>query len=447
MPHAPSLNARLTTVAALAVVACGAAAISLGLLARSGNEQRVTRAEQTVTNAVERMRSGRAPSRPRAVERGRLVRQGVLSPQGYVLEGTPPPPVARDAIGAISSDEVSISTRELDGATTVAAALRDEQGRVFWAVAAAPSGQRQPVLRLVVLVLALSGLASAMLAIRTARNVRDGARTLSEGISRLETDLTATIETPSVRELAAVADRVRAMAAALVRAQRESATMAHKLASTERLASLGRVAAGVAHEVRNPLASMKLRADLASRNTAVPEEVREDFAELSREIARLDRLVADLLVLSKKSVPAAQRKPIALSALVLKRAALLEPWADQKNVAIEVIGDALATIDEDSVSRAVDNLLRNAVEASPRGGAVRATIASRNNTHEIKITDQGPGVPKEREAELFEPFFTTKGDGTGLGLALARATAETHGGTVTYARVGDQTAFTLSVAG
>ncbi|MFO0558707.1 MAG: ATP-binding protein [Polyangiales bacterium] len=447
MPHAPSLNARLATVAALAVVACGAAAVALGQLAQSGNDQRLARAEQTVTNTVERMRSGRAPGNVRAVERGRVVRYGALSAQGFVLIGTPPPPVARDAIGAISGDDVSISSREFEGATTVAAALRDEQGRVFWAVAVAPSGQRQPIVRLVVLVLALSGLASAALAIRTARNVRDGARTLSEGISKLETDLGASIETPSVRELAAVADRVRLMAAALLRAQHERAAMANKLASNERLASLGRVAAGVAHEVRNPLASMKLRADLAARNAAIPEDVRADFAELSREIARLDRLVADLLVLSKKSSPVAERRPTSLGALVRKRAALLEPWADQKNVAIEIDGDSTATIDEDSLSRALDNLLRNAVEASPRGATVRAAIASRNNTHEIKIIDQGPGVAHEREPELFEPFFTTKGDGTGLGLALARATAEAHGGTVTYARVQAQTVFTLSVAG
>jgi signal transduction histidine kinase len=443
MPHTPSLNARLTAVAALALVACGAAAFSLLLLGRSGNQQRLARAEQLATNSVERLRAGRL----RPLERGRGVRSGVLSAQGFSLEGPMPPAVAREAIGSISSDEVSTATREKDGALTVGAALRDEQGRVLWAVAVAPVGAKQPLLRLVVLVLALSGLASAALAIRTARSVRDGARVLNDGISRLETDLGAPIDTPAVLELATVAERVRLMAAALVRAQSERATMASQLAANERLAALGRIAAGVAHEVRNPLASMKLRVDLAGRNRAVPDEVREDLTVLSAEIARLDRLVADLLALSRKSPSSVKREPRSLGELVRKRAAMLEPWADEKNVAIEVSGDAVAPIDEDAVARAIDNLLRNAVEASPRGAAVRAVIQSRNNTHEIKVMDQGQGVPRERERELFEPFFTTKGNGTGLGLALARATAESHGGTVTYRREGAQTVFALYVAG
>lgn len=443
MPRTPSLNARLTAVAALALVACGAAAISLWLLGRSGHEQRLARAENAVTNAVERARSGRVGRG----ERPRLVRSGTLSAQGFVLEGPRPPPVAMLAIGRISGDDVAIATHEGEGIVTVSAALRDDDGRVFWAVSAAPMGQRQPLLRLVVLVLALSGLASAVLAVRTARGVRDGARSLTEGIARLEGDLGASIETPAVRELAMVSERVRVMAAALLRAQQERASLEAQLAAKERLASLGRVSAGVAHEVRNPLASMKLRVDLAQRNDAVPAEVREDLQELSSEIARLDRLVADLLSLSKKSAAPDARVRASLGELVRKRASLLEPWADEKNVAIEVEGDASATIEADAIARAVDNLLRNAVEASPRGKTVRVSVRERGATREVRVFDEGAGVPAERSKELFEPFFTTKGEGTGLGLALARATAEAHGGTVSYQREHGATVFTLSVAG
>jgi signal transduction histidine kinase len=443
MPRAPSLNARLVAVAALALVACGAAAFSLALLGASGREQRRARAENAATHAVERMRAGRV----RVTQRPRMGRSGVLSAQGEVLEGAPPPPVAVRAIEMISGEEVAIATSEGEAILTVAAALRDEDGRVFWAMSAAPTGPRQPLLRLVVLVLALSGLASAVLAVRTARGVRDGARALAEGIARLEGDLSAPIETPAVRELAMVSDRVRVLAAALLRAQWTRASLEAQLAAKERLASLGRLSAGVAHEVRNPLASMKLRVDLARRNDAVPAEVREDLQALSAEIARLDRLVVDLLSLSRKSASPEARAFASLGELVRERAALLEPWADEKNVAIELEGDAGARIERDAIARAVDNLLRNAVEASPRGRAVRVTVTARGAVCEVHVRDEGAGVSPEREKELFEPFFTTKGDGTGLGLALARATAEAHGGGVRYRRERDATVFTLSVAG
>ncbi|MBL8683114.1 MAG: hypothetical protein JNK05_28360 [Myxococcales bacterium] len=440
MPR-PSLNARLATIAALALIACGASVLALSLLNRSGAEQRSARAEQQASASVLRLRSGRP-----VVMRGRRGgRMGVLSPQGYVLEGPPPPPAAQRAISTITDvDDVATSTRDEEGELHAAAALRDEHGRVFWAMSIVNTPPRQPLLRLAVLVLALSGLASAVLAVRTARAVRDGARSLSNSVDRLSKSLASPVDTPDVDELAAVADRVKLMAAALVMAQSERDSLTRELAAQERLAALGRMSAGVAHEVRNPLASMKLRVDLARRGDGLSPDVRSDLDELSSEIARLDRLVVDLLALSRARP--LERKSQSLAAIAKKRASLLEPWADEKNVAIEVEGDATASVDEDQLARAIDNLVRNAVEASPRGRSVRVCVARRGALTEITVRDLGPGVAKERAKELFEPFFTTKSYGTGLGLALARATAEAHGGTLSYRREGIETVFALTVA-
>src|SRR5204862_5215960 len=97
-------------------------------------------------------------------------------------------------------------------------------------------------------------------------------------------------------------------------------------------------------------------------------------------------------------------------------------------------GEAAAHVDPDSIGRAVDNLLRNAVEASPMGGAVMVRLAEQEGQASIRVDDAGAGVASERVAELFEPFFTTKSDGTGLGLAICRAIARAHGGEVVYAR-------------
>jgi signal transduction histidine kinase len=115
-------------------------------------------------------------------------------------------------------------------------------------------------------------------------------------------------------------------------------------------------------------------------------------------------------------------------------------------VTLAVVGDARATIDADSISRAVDNFLRNAVEASPKGGHVRASVERRGGRVAVCVEDEGSGVDVARAAELFEPFFTTKPEGTGLGLAISRAIARTHGGDATYAREKNVTRFELTVA-
>jgi signal transduction histidine kinase len=152
----------------------------------------------------------------------------------------------------------------------------------------------------------------------------------------------------------------------------------------------------------------------------------------------LNRFVADLLVVAGRR--AASRRDADLGALARARADLLAPWAEGRGISVEVHGEARALVDADAIARALDNLLRNAVEASPHGSSVQVEVAP----GEIAVTDAGPGV--DEGARLFEPFFTTKPDGTGLGLALARAVAAGHGGTVRYERKADRTRFTLTIA-
>jgi signal transduction histidine kinase len=232
----------------------------------------------------------------------------------------------------------------------------------------------------------------------------------------------------------------------LARSREIEAELQRELAQKERLAALGRVAAGVAHEVRNPLASIKLRLDLAAAGAALPADVEGALSNASSEIARLDRLVSDLLVVAgRKTGP---REPRSLGELAESRVQVMQPWAQARGVTISVEGDARAPVDAEALGRAFDNLLRNAIEASPYGGKVTARIiymAQGKSVH-VAVEDGGPGVASERAGELFEPFFTTKPDGTGLGLAMTRAIARAHGGDVTYARDGATTRFELVVA-
>jgi signal transduction histidine kinase len=116
-----------------------------------------------------------------------------------------------------------------------------------------------------------------------------------------------------------------------------------------------------------------------------------------------------------------------------------------RGVSLACRGEATASCDSDSLSRAVDNLLRNAVEASPRGAQVEVAVDGTAGRACVSVDDRGKGVEAERAAELFEPFFTTKPDGTGLGLAISRAIARAHGGELTYAREGALTRFCLEL--
>jgi signal transduction histidine kinase len=126
------------------------------------------------------------------------------------------------------------------------------------------------------------------------------------------------------------------------------------------------------------------------------------------------------------------------------RVGLLSPWAEERGVRIRVSGDAASELDVDAVSRAVDNLGRNAVEASPRDAAVDVEVDDAAGGARVRVLDRGAGVDGDRLHELFEPFFTTKPEGTGLGLALSRAIAAAHDGSLTYERSESVTAFELT---
>jgi signal transduction histidine kinase len=274
--------------------------------------------------------------------------------------------------------------------------------------------------------------------------VNRGAAALRGTLSALATDLSAPIPRPKLRELSDVADGIGRLAENLKRARAEEERLHQELAKQQRLAALGRVVAGVAHEVRNPLASIKLRLDLAAAAGALPALAEKAVANASSEITRLDRLVADLLVVAGRAI--GPRETTSLGSLVRSRADTLAPWSTERGVIVDVLGDATASVHADSIARAIDNLLRNAVEASPSGGRVVIRIGPRERGVSVRIEDQGGGVPSGRVTELFEPFFTTKSEGTGLGLAISRAIARQHDGDVVYAREGAVTCFDLTVA-
>ena len=349
---------------------------------------------------------------------------------------------ANRAAGSAAAAE---NESEIEGGELVARVAPGAQGALLWAAVPVRPSPTLQSWRLLVVALAFSALLLVASAAYSLVSVRRAASGLQGALAALADDLTAPVPRSQIGELDDIAVGIGTLARRLEEARRIQDQMGRDLARQERLAALGRVVAGVAREVRNPLASIKLRLDLASVGVALPAEARAAIDHASSEITRLDRLVADLLIVAGRAL--GPRAPLDVARLLRARAEALAPWAALRRVTITAAGAGEAIGDGDALARAVDNVLRNAVEASPEGATVEATVEADDDGVRVRVADRGDGVPSGRAGEIFEPFFTTKPDGTGLGLAISRAIARAHGGELTYGREGDTTRLELKLPG
>jgi signal transduction histidine kinase len=217
---------------------------------------------------------------------------------------------------------------------------------------------------------------------------------------------------------------------AVLRLRRSRDALKERVRRDERLAGLGRLAAGIAHEVRNPLNAIGLAAQRVQREPGVPQEVNRLAGVVLDESARLNRTVENVLQYARPAPPRFGRTTA--EQLLAAVEALARPEAEAKGVALDVRGPRgiVLLCDADLLRGAVWNLVRNALESSPKGAPVTVSAAARGRRVEIEVTDRGSGVPAERRAQLFEPFRTDRPQGVGLGLPLALAAAEAHGGTI-----------------
>lgn len=202
----------------------------------------------------------------------------------------------------------------------------------------------------------------------------------------------------------------------------------------ERFTALGEAAAVVAHEVRNPLATMTNTIELL-RKEPLSNGGRELLGIQRDEIMRLDRLVRDLLSFSKPMEP--KLVDVDMGALVREAVRSLRMYAENARVelAVEPSSEQLVRCDPDSVHVALVNVVQNAIQSSPEGGAVRIAMASRGVEVSVVVEDAGDGVPNDAIERMFEPFFTTRATGSGLGLAILDRIMKAHGGTVRVANL------------
>ena len=225
--------------------------------------------------------------------------------------------------------------------------------------------------------------------------------------------------------------------------------MLRRLLRAERLAAVGTLAAGLAHEVRNPLNSASLQLAVLERRLERGESAATTtpIARIIKsEIERLDRLVRDFLAFAKPSP--IDRRPVDVAQLLAAVAGLIEPEAEASHVAVTVEaseGLAPAAGDPERLRQVVLNLTRNAVEAMhEHGGRLTLRARAAAETVELDVEDDGPGFAES--LPVFDAFFTTKDQGTGLGLSLVHRIVSDHGGTIRVQSRPGRTCFTVALA-
>lgn len=205
----------------------------------------------------------------------------------------------------------------------------------------------------------------------------------------------------------------------------------------ETLARLGEMSAVLAHEVRNPLASLKGHLQLAveemgrGSGALVPQRISQALDDTSR----IEALVRGLLDYAREATPSSEDLPA--EALLALARDMAGPWPDGLNLEMVVTPGTVFHADRDQMGRAIANLMRNAREAAGSTGRVRVTARVADSVQHVTVEDSGPGIPKDLVARVFEPFVTGKVRGVGLGLAVARKLVEAHGGRIVMGRSAD----------
>ncbi|MFW6089787.1 MAG: sensor histidine kinase [Gemmatimonadota bacterium] len=253
----------------------------------------------------------------------------------------------------------------------------------------------------------------------------------------------ATVEGP--REIARLATHLNTMLGRMDEAGREIArsrdaqlVLERRLRRSEKLAAIGRLAAGVAHELGSPLSVVDGLAVRTLRREALDAPTRDDIREIRGEVARMEHIVGQLLEFGRGDGGDGRRR-VGVDRLAAGAASTVRGMLDRVGVTLEMVGGPSSPdveVQPAGLERALANLLRNGAQAASNdakdGGRLRLTWEVDGSEVALIVDDDGPGIPDEIRGRIFEPFFTTKslGEGTGLGLAVVHGIAEAEGGRV-----------------
>lgn len=231
-----------------------------------------------------------------------------------------------------------------------------------------------------------------------------------------------------------LARRVRRLREKVQLTQAELAESHENLRQTEKLALVGKLAAGVAHSFRNPLTGLKLRMFSLTKNMTLTPRQQEDLAAINDAVRHMETIATNFLEFSRR--PRLSMAPVNLSDVVDGTLSLLKPRLESFQVRVEQHRpDRMPLVDADAeqLREALANIIVNACEAMGIGGTLSITeetgrLEPLGNVAVIRISDTGPGISADMEEVIFQPFISTKAEGTGLGLPIAKRIFEEHGG-------------------
>lgn len=243
-------------------------------------------------------------------------------------------------------------------------------------------------------------------------------------------------------------DEIGELATAFERMVGAVAKAQSRALANERLAAIGKMAAHVTHEIRNPLSSIGLNIELLEENLAeagIGGESRSLLQAITREVQRLEHLSEEYLRVARLPQPRMESEDLASK--VREIVAFAKPEMERAGLELELELShdiPLVLFDEGQIRQAVLNVLRNARESMTSGGTISVYVRAEGMSVVVGVDDRGSGIPDEVRSRIFDPFFSTKGEGTGLGLAITRQIVEAHGGTIHVSpREGEGTSFRL----
>jgi signal transduction histidine kinase len=346
-------------------------------------------------------------------------------------------------VPAVLRRDVAIIQSEHDRAQELVSLIQDRANRITEKSEASIRASRAEVLaaeesihRWVMVLLIGAPILAIAIVLSVGRSIAGPLGRLRAGAMRLASgDLDTRIDVGTDDEFGALARQFNSMTVALKENQ-------ERLVQSEKLAGIGRLAAGVAHEINNPLAVILGYARLLGKNARGP--LADDVRIIEEEAIRARDIVEGLLDLSRPLSQA--REALNLREICEEVVGRLRDAGGLGGVEVVVEGDAIGQGHPLKIRQVLTNLIRNAAEAAGSKGRVTIRVRDDIQGARVDVEDDGPGLAEQAASRLFEPFFTTKDKGTGLGLAVSRAIARAHGGDITLSPSPGQGAiFTLTL--
>ncbi|HEY6443143.1 MAG TPA: ATP-binding protein [Candidatus Acidoferrales bacterium] len=288
--------------------------------------------------------------------------------------------------------------------------------------------------------LGIAAFACVLLTLLVVRELQSGVRKIESGLEDLERNLASEIpietDPEEIRQIARAINRLGATLRSRIESERH---IEDRLRHAERLAALGRLIAGVAHEVRNPLATIRLRVQMCQQDSA-SFDAKESCAIALQEVERLNGMVNRLLSFSRPVH--LQAEPTNLGRLVEQRLGNFAELARELNVKFVAKfnrDSKPVRIDQSHIAQVFDNIIQNAIDSmAESGGTLCVNVTTEARTAEssevsVEFNDTGGGMRSDVVSRIFDPFFTTKPSGTGLGLSICHELVQAHGGEINVA--------------